>query len=216
MPWPKEHKSRTRRTIVAAASTAFRAEGISGVRVGDVMTRAGLTHGGFYAHFDSKADLLREALDYAAEQTVEALSKPLADVPSEARWRTVIDSYLSPTHVAHPDALHPARSVLPPRQPGGRSRAGIQYDAQTPCECCKGSLGLDAPAGTARTAARRGRRGSDWLGGVYAGRRDPGARGRWQRGERDSQCLQRVHSRTAKMTTPRARWCLTTQSRWSQ
>src|SRR5262245_14633708 len=111
MPWPKEHKSRTRRTIVAAASTAFRAEGISGVRVGDVMTRAGLTHGGFYAHFDSKADLLREALDYAAEQTLEALSKPLADVPSEDRWRTAIDSYLSPAHVAHPEVGCPLASL---------------------------------------------------------------------------------------------------------
>jgi len=113
MPWPKEHKSRTRKTIVAAASTAFRAEGISGVRVGDVMTRAGLTHGGFYAHFDSKADLLREALDYAAEQTLEALSKPLADAPSEERWRTVIDSYLSPAHVAHPEGGCPLASLGP-------------------------------------------------------------------------------------------------------
>ena len=111
MPWPKEHKSRTRRTIVAAASTAFRAEGISGVRVGDVMTRAGLTHGGFYAHFDSKADLLREALDYSAEQTLEALSKPLADVPSEDRWRTAVDSYLSPAHVAHPEVGCPLASL---------------------------------------------------------------------------------------------------------
>src|SRR5262249_32757283 len=111
MPWPKEHKSRTRRTMVAVASTAFRAEGISGVRLEDVMTRAGLTHGGFYAHFDSKADLLREALDYAAEQTLEALSKPLADVPSEDRWRTAIDSYLGPAHVAHPQVGCPLASL---------------------------------------------------------------------------------------------------------
>jgi len=111
MPWPKDHKSRTRRKIVAAASTTFRADGIEHVRVEDVMARAGLTHGGFYAHFVSKAELLREALDYAAEQTVEALSKPLADVPSEARWRTVIDSYLSPTHVAHPEAGCPLASL---------------------------------------------------------------------------------------------------------
>src|SRR5262245_32732581 len=111
MPWPKDHKSRTRRKIVAAASTAFRADGIEHVRVEDVMARAGLTHGGFYAHFDSKADLLREALDYAAEQTLEALTKPLADVPSEDRWRTAIDSYLSPAHVAHPEVGCPLASL---------------------------------------------------------------------------------------------------------
>src|SRR5262249_57612876 len=97
MPWPKDHKSRTRRKIIAAASTAFRADGIEHVRVEDVMARAGLTHGGVYAYFSSKAELMREALDYAAEQTVAALSKPLSHVPSEARWLTVIDSYLSPT-----------------------------------------------------------------------------------------------------------------------
>jgi len=113
MPWPKDHKSRTRRKIVAAASTMFRADGIERVRVEDVMARAGLTHGGFYSHFDSKADLLRDALDYAAKQTVEGLSKPLADVPSEARWRTVIDSYLSPAHVAHPEVGCPLASLGP-------------------------------------------------------------------------------------------------------
>ena len=111
MPWPKDHKSRTRRKIVAAASTAFRADGIEHVRVEDVMARAGLTHGGFYSHFGSKAELLREALDYAAAQTVEALSKPLADVPSKDRWRTAIDSYLSPAHAAHPEAGCPLASL---------------------------------------------------------------------------------------------------------
>jgi TetR/AcrR family transcriptional repressor of nem operon len=113
MPWPKEHRSQTRRKIVAAASSAFRAQGVSGVRIEDVMTRAGLTHGGFYAHFDSKADLLREALGYAAEQTIETLSKPLADLPNEDRWRTVIESYLSPAHVAHPEAGCPLASLGP-------------------------------------------------------------------------------------------------------
>jgi len=113
MPWPKDHKSRTRRKIVAAASAAFRADGIERVRVEDVMARAGLTHGGFYSHFNSKADLLREALDYAAEQTVDALSKPLADVASEDRWRAVIDSYLSPAHVAHPEVGCPLAALGP-------------------------------------------------------------------------------------------------------
>ena len=98
---------------MAAASTAFRACGIERVRVDDVMARAGLTHGGFYAHFDSKADLLQEALDYAAEETVEAFSKPLADLPSGDRWRTVIDSYLSPAHVAHPEVGCPLASLGP-------------------------------------------------------------------------------------------------------
>ena len=46
MPWPRGHKTRTRERIVKAAAAAFRARGVAGVRVEDVMADAGLTHGG--------------------------------------------------------------------------------------------------------------------------------------------------------------------------
>ena len=52
MPWSKEHKKETRERIVHAAADAFRERGIDGVGVADIMKRAGLTHGGFYAHFN--------------------------------------------------------------------------------------------------------------------------------------------------------------------
>jgi TetR/AcrR family transcriptional repressor of nem operon len=103
MPWPDDHKARTREKIVQAAAAAFRAGGVAGVRLEDVMARAGLTHGGFYAHFGSKEELLREALGHASSQTVDMLSKPLASTPPENRFHTVIDAYLSPAHVAHPE-----------------------------------------------------------------------------------------------------------------
>src|SRR5215831_13993866 len=126
MPWPQDHKRRTRRKIVAAAATAFREGGISGVRVEDVMARAGLTHGGFYAHFDSKDDLLRAALQHASEQTVEMLSKPIADVRGEDRLRTVIDAYLSPAHAAHPEAGCPLASLGPEvARAGGRTQQSL-------------------------------------------------------------------------------------------
>src|SRR5262249_37363930 len=111
MPWPEEHKSRTREKIVEAASTAFRAGGISCVRVDDVMARAGLSHGGFYAHFDSKEELGCAALERASEQTIEGLSKPLADAPDAERLATVIDTYLSPAHVEHPEMGCPLASL---------------------------------------------------------------------------------------------------------
>jgi TetR/AcrR family transcriptional repressor of nem operon len=60
MPWPKEHKRNTRARIVEAAAGEFRKHGIAQVGVAEVMRRAGLTHGGSYAHFDSKEDLLAE------------------------------------------------------------------------------------------------------------------------------------------------------------
>src|SRR5262245_6763895 len=103
MSWPREHKARTRQKIVEAAAAEFRAGGVAGVRLEDVMARAGLTHGGFYAHFSSKEDLLREALEHASRQTVETLSRPLAALRAEDRLPAVIDTYLSPGHVAHPE-----------------------------------------------------------------------------------------------------------------
>src|SRR5262249_24204677 len=121
MPWPQDHKSRTRRRIVEAAAAAFRAGGTSRVRVEDIMARAGLTHGGFYAHFTSKDDLLRESVDYASSQTLEMLSKPLARTPAADRFRAVVDAYLSPAHVAHPELGCPLASLGPEiARAGGR------------------------------------------------------------------------------------------------
>lgn len=113
MPWPEGHKAQTRQRIVEAAAAAFRAGGVAGVRLEDVMARAGLTHGGFYAHFSSKDELLRAALEHAGEQTIEMLSKPLADAPAEHRLQSVIDAYLSPAHVAHPEWGCPLATLGP-------------------------------------------------------------------------------------------------------
>jgi len=113
MPWPDDHKARTREKIVQAAAAAFRAGGVAGVRLEDVMARAGLTHGGFYAHFRSKEELLREALEYASHQTVDMLSKPLAGTAAENRFQAVIDAYLSPAHAAHPEWGCPLATLGP-------------------------------------------------------------------------------------------------------
>ncbi|MGH8637292.1 MAG: TetR/AcrR family transcriptional regulator [Burkholderiales bacterium] len=113
MPWPEDHKARTRERIVQAAAAAFRAGGVASVRLEDVMARAGLTHGGFYAHFASKEELLREALEHASGHTVDMLSKPLADTSGENRFQAVIDAYLSPAHVAHPEWGCPLATLGP-------------------------------------------------------------------------------------------------------
>lgn len=120
MPWPDDHKIRTREKIVQAAAAAFRAGGVATVRVEDVMARAGLTHGGFYAHFRSKDELLREAVKYAGDQTLEDLSKPLAATPEGGRLEAVINAYLSPAHVAHPQWGCPLATLGPElaRSPG--------------------------------------------------------------------------------------------------
>jgi TetR/AcrR family transcriptional repressor of nem operon len=111
VPWPKEHKSRTRRRILDAAAGAFRARGVSGVRVDEIMADAGLTHGAFYAHFPSKEDLLAEAVEYAAAGTIELLSQALEAAAPEDRLSAVIDAYLSSGHAAHPERGCPVAAL---------------------------------------------------------------------------------------------------------
>ena len=113
MPWPKDHKSETRERILQAAAGAFRARGVSGVRVEEIMASAGLTHGGFYSHFASKDDLLGEALEHAAAQTTESFSKSLDSVPPEHRLGAMIEAYLSSGHAAHPDRGCPVAALGP-------------------------------------------------------------------------------------------------------
>ena len=96
MPWPDEHKQETRDRIVEAAAAALRTNGIDGVSIADIMAEAGLTHGGFYAHFKSKEELLGAALKRASTQTIGILSK-------DPEIDAVIDTYLSMGHVDHPE-----------------------------------------------------------------------------------------------------------------
>ena len=62
MRYGPEHKDQTRSALLKAAAEQMRAHGPDGVSVAAVMKRVGLTHGGFYAHFESKDDLIAEAV----------------------------------------------------------------------------------------------------------------------------------------------------------
>jgi TetR/AcrR family transcriptional repressor of nem operon len=98
MRYPKEHKSRTRRRIVETAAREFRAKGLDGVGVADLMAQAGLTHGGFYAHFDSKDALIEEACRYGIEATIETLDFRARSAPPGDGLRTIVRTYLSRSH----------------------------------------------------------------------------------------------------------------------
>jgi TetR/AcrR family transcriptional repressor of nem operon len=65
MRYSKEHKLETHARIVKKASVRLREKGAHGIGVADLMKDAGLTHGGFYAHFDSREALVIEAFAYA-------------------------------------------------------------------------------------------------------------------------------------------------------
>jgi TetR/AcrR family transcriptional repressor of nem operon len=98
MRYPPNHKLTTRRRIVAAASAAFRERGVDGMGVDEIMHRAGLTHGGFYAHFQDKTELVAEACAEAFDAAVVNLRRIARLATPEARARLLIDSYLSTHH----------------------------------------------------------------------------------------------------------------------
>ena len=84
MRYSKEHKQETHARIVKKASVRLREKGAHGIGVADLMKEAGLTHGGFYAHFDSREALVIEAFAYAMDRSNEPWRK-LCRTDSEGR-----------------------------------------------------------------------------------------------------------------------------------
>jgi TetR/AcrR family transcriptional repressor of nem operon len=118
MRYPKDHKDKTRRRIVETAARAFRAHGLDGVGVADLMAEAGLTHGGFYAHFTSKDALIAEACRQALDATIETLAFRARGAPPGEGLRTLVRTYLSRSH--RDDA---ARGCIMPSLAGDIARA---------------------------------------------------------------------------------------------
>jgi TetR/AcrR family transcriptional repressor of nem operon len=98
MRYSKEHKLETHARIVKKASVRLREKGAHGIGVADLMKEAGLTHGGFYAHFDSREALVVEAFSYAMDRSIEHWRKLAEQTPPEKRLATIVDSYLTPLH----------------------------------------------------------------------------------------------------------------------
>jgi TetR/AcrR family transcriptional repressor of nem operon len=80
----------------------LREKGAHGVGVADLMKEAGLTHGGFYAHFPSRDALLNEAFAYAVDRSGEHWRKLCDQLVPEKRLTALIDSYLTPLHRDNP------------------------------------------------------------------------------------------------------------------
>ena len=96
--YPQGHKEKTREQIVSAAARAFREEGVGGVSVGELMGRAGLTHGGFYAHFRNKDQLVAEACRCALRESSGRLIGAAREAPPKERLAAFIRAYASPAH----------------------------------------------------------------------------------------------------------------------
>jgi TetR/AcrR family transcriptional repressor of nem operon len=98
MRYTPQHKSNTHRKIVDTASELFRAQGIGSVAVTDLMQQAGLTHGGFYAHFSSKEALAAEACRAAFAESGQRLKRVLNETESGHKFATTVQRYLTTTH----------------------------------------------------------------------------------------------------------------------
>ncbi|MFM0592451.1 MULTISPECIES: TetR/AcrR family transcriptional regulator [Paraburkholderia] len=95
---PASRKELTHERIVEVAARAIRRSGYDGTGVADIMKEAGLTHGGFYAHFPSREALLAEAADRAGAETVALSERIAASVPPEQALPSMVRAYLSKEH----------------------------------------------------------------------------------------------------------------------
>jgi len=114
-------KEQTRERILRAAARAIRKHGYEGVGVADVMKEAGLTHGGFYAHFDSRDALLAAAVGQAGAESTENLNRAVAAAKPGEELMALVDTYLDERHVAAPEhglgcAIAAAGSEVPRQQ----------------------------------------------------------------------------------------------------
>ena len=104
MRYTADHKDESRRRIVRSAATQFRSRGADAVRVADVMQSAGMTHGGFYKHFEDKDELLADAIADALDDVCTHIERMTAGLPRAGALRAVIAFYLSEEHMEHPEA----------------------------------------------------------------------------------------------------------------
>ncbi|MEK8126650.1 TetR/AcrR family transcriptional regulator [Paenibacillus filicis] len=98
MPYPEGHKLKVRGKIIESAAQAFRTHGIRDISVPNIMKGAGLTHGGFYSHFDNKEQLVAEACRYAINDTIALLQEAAGQEQQGPGIHAVIDYYLSQEH----------------------------------------------------------------------------------------------------------------------
>lgn len=101
---PGSKKAETHAGIVKTAARALRRSGAAGVAVADVMQQAGLTHGGFYAHFASRDAMLAEAAEQAAGESLASLTRAVERRPHpQTPLQALVQAYLSERHLQTPD-----------------------------------------------------------------------------------------------------------------
>ena len=113
MRYPPEHKAEVHQKIVKDASRRIRNEGVTGAAVSAVMQDAGLTHGGFYKHFESKDELLMESLSEAFQDIADRLVHAAEQSPPETAWKAIVKTYLSLEYCDHVEYGCPLPALAP-------------------------------------------------------------------------------------------------------
>lgn len=104
-------KLETHARIVAVAARAIRRSGYDGTGVADIMKEAGLTHGAFYAHFDSREAMLAEAAGQACAESAAAVAGVVSCVPDGKSLEAMLRAYLSREHLENTEAGCPLAAL---------------------------------------------------------------------------------------------------------
>jgi TetR/AcrR family transcriptional repressor of nem operon len=130
MRYVKGHGLHTRSRIVEEASYGLRQRGADGLSVVDLMKLAGLTHGGFYAHFESREALVVEAFVLAMDRTIAHWLNLAEELPPEERFDAFVQGYLSCSHRddrAHGCALPALGADIARSSPKARRTFGRKF-----------------------------------------------------------------------------------------
>jgi AcrR family transcriptional regulator len=92
-------KEASHERILSVAARAIRRSGYDGTGVADIMKEAGLTHGAFYAHFESREAMLAEAANRACAESAAVAADVMAHVPADKALAAMLGAYLSPEHL---------------------------------------------------------------------------------------------------------------------
>jgi len=113
MRYQPGHKAEIHQKIVKDGSQRVRAEGLKGVAVAGVMRDTGLTHGGFYKHFESKDELLMESLKESFRDIIDTLVRAAEHSPPGEAWKAIVKTYLRSEMCDHPERGCPLAALAP-------------------------------------------------------------------------------------------------------
>jgi TetR/AcrR family transcriptional repressor of nem operon len=98
MRYSAKHKEQTHERLVKKAAEQFRRRGVQGIGIAKLMGKLGLTHGGFYAHFDNKSELVAAAARKIFEDATTFVEAAAAAAPKGSELTAIISQYLSKGH----------------------------------------------------------------------------------------------------------------------